>query len=124
MIVDFALWQVLPEVNLKDLYEGLIDLDLEKASKAPQLPFGHMPSLRNGCYYWLATAAGYMGKGNQCTHPGYSKAAVRAAFPGGKDDILSDSCQDAMHNEVIPDAEDVAALCSTPTAAPASGGGD
>ena len=116
--------QVLPEVNLKDLYEGLIDPDLEKASTASQLPFGHMPSLRNGCYYWLATAAGYMGKGNQCTHPEYLKAAVRAAFPGGKDDILSDSCQDAMHNEVIPDAGDVAALCSTLYAAQASGGGD
>ena len=51
-------------------------------------------------------------------------AAVRAAFPGGKDDILSDSCQDVMHNEVIPDAEDVAALCRTLSAAQASGGGD
>ena len=111
-------------MNLKDLYEGLIDPDLEKASTASQLPFGHMPSLRNGCYYWLATAAGYMGKGNQCTHPEYLKAAVRAAFPGGKDDILSDSCQDAMHNEVIPDAGDVAALCRTLSAAQASGGGD
>ena len=113
VLVRARLVQVLPEVNLRDLYVGLIDPDLEKAANVCGRDFGDMKALRNGCYYALATSAGHYGKSVQYKHPPYSLAAVRAAFPGGSGVTLSDSCQEAMHNEVIPDTTCVTALCSS-----------
>ena len=99
-------------MNLKVLYSAIIDPDIESAAARSGLPFPDQPALRNQSYYWLARETGHQGAGKQASHPPHVTAAVRAAYPGAKGTVMSDSCQQAFHDEASPDEDGAAGLAA------------
>ena len=93
-------------MNLKVLYSAIIDPDIESAAARSRLPFPDQPALRNQSYYWLARETGHQGAGKQAPHPPHVTAAVRAVYPGAKGTIMSDSCQQAFHDEAGRDLDE------------------